>query len=102
MQLTDFKSWAEVNQWALPLFQTTSSFSPQLARKIAEWTQLPGQEGQILAVLRFVQDDVRYFGIELARIFHSGIEQRSGEGVKRVDITHPNENTTHRFFCDRL
>ena len=38
----------------------------------------------------------------LARIFHRGIEQRSGEGVKRVDITHPNENITHRFLCDRL
>jgi hypothetical protein len=38
----------------------------------------------------------------LARIFHSRIEQRSGEGVKRVVITQPNENTTHRFFCDRL
>jgi len=39
---------------------------------------------------------------KLTRIFHSWIEQRSGEGVKRVDITHPNENTAHRFFCDRL
>ena len=38
----------------------------------------------------------------LARIFHSGIEQRSGEGVKRLDITQPNENATHRFFYDRL
>jgi hypothetical protein len=40
--------------------------------------------------------------LSLTRIFHSRIEQRSGEGVKRVDITQPNENTTHRFFCDRL
>jgi hypothetical protein len=38
----------------------------------------------------------------LARIFHSGIEQRSGEGVKRLDITQPNENTAHRFFWNRL
>ena len=38
----------------------------------------------------------------LARIFHSGIEERSGEGVRRLDITQPNENATHRFFCDRL
>jgi len=65
VQLTDFKSWAEVNQWALPLFQSTSPFSPELARKITEWSQLPGREEQILAVLRFVQDDVRYFGIEI-------------------------------------
>ncbi len=38
----------------------------------------------------------------LARIFHRRIEQRSGESVRRLDITQPNENATHRFFYDRL
>jgi hypothetical protein len=38
----------------------------------------------------------------LTRIFHKGIEQRSGEGVRRLDITEPNESTTRRFFYDRL
>jgi hypothetical protein len=40
--------------------------------------------------------------IFLARIFHSEIEQRSGESVRRLDITQPNENATHRFLYDRL
>jgi len=65
VQLTDFKSWAEVNQWASALFQTTSPFVSDLSRKISEWQEIPGREQQILAVLRFVQDDVRYFGIEI-------------------------------------
>ena len=65
VQLTDFQTWAEVNQWALGLFQVTSPFSPELSRKIAEWRQIDTREQQILAVLRFVQDDVRYFGIEI-------------------------------------
>jgi len=34
----------------------------------------------------------------LARKSHNWIEQRSGESVRRLDITQPNENTTHRFF----
>jgi hypothetical protein len=38
----------------------------------------------------------------LARIFHRQIEQRSGESVRRLEITQPNENATHRFFYDRL
>jgi hypothetical protein len=38
----------------------------------------------------------------LARIFHREIEQRSGERVRRLDITQPNENATRRFFFDRL
>jgi transglutaminase-like putative cysteine protease len=65
VQLSEFKTWAEVNQWASKLFQVTSPSSPELARKIAEWKQIPSQEDQVLAVLRFVQDDVRYFGIEI-------------------------------------
>jgi hypothetical protein len=65
VQLSEFKTWAEVNQWASALFQVTSPFSPDLSRKIAEWRQITSREQQILAVLRFVQDDVRYFGIEI-------------------------------------
>jgi len=40
--------------------------------------------------------------ISLARIIHRGIEQRSGERVRRLEITQPNEHATHRFFDDRL
>ena len=65
VQLSEFKSWAEVNLWALALFQGQSALSPELIQKIAEWRQLPDQEQQILAALRFVQDEVRYFGIEI-------------------------------------
>jgi hypothetical protein len=38
----------------------------------------------------------------LTRIIHRGIEQRSGERVRRLEITQPNEHATHRFFGDRL
>jgi transglutaminase-like putative cysteine protease len=65
VQLSDFKTWSEVNQWALKLFQVAPPFSPELSQKIAEWRQLSDQEEEILAALRFVQDDVRYFGIEI-------------------------------------
>jgi CheY-like chemotaxis protein len=41
-------------------------------------------------------------GVALARISHDRIEQRSGESVRRLDITQPNDNATRRFFCDRL
>jgi transposase InsO family protein len=38
----------------------------------------------------------------LARKIHNWTEQRSGEGVRRLDITQPNEDATHRFCADRL
>jgi transglutaminase-like putative cysteine protease len=65
VQLSEFQTWAAVNQWASGLFRVTSPCSPSLAQKIAEWKQIPDQEQQILAVLRFVQEEVRYFGIEI-------------------------------------
>ncbi len=66
VQLSEFKAWGEVNQWALPLFQNAAPLSPQLLQKIAEWRRIIGPEQQVLAALRFVQDDVRYFGVEIA------------------------------------
>lgn len=65
VQMTEFKTWAEVNQWALALFQNNSAMSPELAGKLAAWKQLGDREQQILAVLRFVQDEIRYFGVEI-------------------------------------
>ncbi|HEX3626571.1 MAG TPA: DUF3857 domain-containing transglutaminase family protein [Verrucomicrobiae bacterium] len=67
VQVSDFRTWAEVNQWALKLFQSASAspFSSELTAKIVEWKRIPNQEQQILAALRFVQDEVRYVGIEI-------------------------------------
>ena len=65
LQLTEFKNWSEVNQWALGLFQGGSSLSPELLQKFAAWKRLASREEQVLAVLRFVQDEIRYFGIEI-------------------------------------
>lgn len=65
VQLTEFQNWAEVNQWALALFQNHVPFSPELAQNLAKWKQIAGREQQVLAVLRFVQDQIRYFGIEI-------------------------------------
>jgi hypothetical protein len=46
--------------------------------------------------------DIRTVQELLAWIFHKGIEQRSGEHVRRLEIIEPNENATHRFFDYRL
>jgi len=65
VQLSEFKTWAEVNQWATALFTVDASCSPELASQIAAWKQIGGQEQQVLTVLQFVQEQVRYFGIEI-------------------------------------
>ena len=65
VQVTEFASWAEVNQWAMSLFQNAGALSPELSKKIAEWKLITDRPQQVLTVLRFVQDEVRYFGIEI-------------------------------------
>ncbi len=64
VQLSEFQKWSEVNRWALGLFTTTNAPSPELARKINEWRKLPEPADRVLAALRFVQEEVRYLGME--------------------------------------
>ncbi len=64
VQLSEFQKWSDVNQLALDLFTNTAPLSPELTRKINEWKRLPGREDRVLAALRFVQDEVRYLGLE--------------------------------------
>jgi len=65
VQLSEFQTWAQVNQWAMELFQAPARLSPEVLQKLSEWKQIPDAEQQVLAALRFVQDEVRYFGIEI-------------------------------------
>jgi transglutaminase-like putative cysteine protease len=64
VQLSEFQKWSDVNQMALDLFTNSAPLSPELTRQINEWKGLPSREGRVLAALRFVQDEVRYLGIE--------------------------------------
>jgi hypothetical protein len=64
VQLSEFQKWSDVNLWALRLFTTTNPPSPELTKKINEWKQLPEPADRVLAALRFVQEEVRYLGME--------------------------------------
>jgi len=70
VQLSEYQTWSEVAQWAAALFQNTSPLAPELKQKIAAWQGLASRENQVLAALRFLQDEVRYFGIEMGASSH--------------------------------
>jgi transglutaminase-like putative cysteine protease len=74
VQLSEFQTWDEVNQWALKLFPDGSVPSPELSQKLQAWRRMASPEEQVLAVLRFVQDEVRYFGIEMGEKSHKPAE----------------------------
>ncbi len=64
VQLSEFQKWSDVNLWALRLFTNTNQLSPELAMKIKEWKLVPTPAERVLAALRFVQEEVRYLGME--------------------------------------
>lgn len=62
-ELTDFGSWGEVARWALSLVEADDSLPGSLAQLIAPWRGLP-EEQRADAAIRFVREQVRYFGME--------------------------------------
>ncbi|MEP7317451.1 MAG: DUF3857 domain-containing protein, partial [Panacibacter sp.] len=71
IMISEFNSWKEVNDWATALFPSDISLSPGLQKKIESIkTTASTDEARVLAALRFVQDDVRYLGIELGEHSH--------------------------------
>ncbi|HEX7312411.1 MAG TPA: DUF3857 domain-containing protein [Pyrinomonadaceae bacterium] len=70
VQFSEFETWADVARWAAPLY-LPGALSPALKTQIEEWRKLPGAEERLLAARRFVQDEVRYLGIELGTYSHT-------------------------------
>lgn len=66
IQFSEADTWQDIVQWALPLYQIDEKPGPELQtiiKKIAK--SHPTQEQQITAVLQFVQEQIRYLGIEI-------------------------------------
>jgi hypothetical protein len=71
VQLSEFRSWSEVAQWAEALYQPSAE-SLAAVREIASRIQREhaSQDARLTAAIRFVQDDIRYLGIEMGRNTH--------------------------------
>ncbi len=71
VMVSEYKSWREVSEWAMNLFPLAKDLSKPLQKKIDEIRKSSASpEAQILAALRFVQDDIRYMGIEIGENSH--------------------------------
>ncbi|HEX7828513.1 MAG TPA: DUF3857 domain-containing protein [Thermoanaerobaculia bacterium] len=86
VQLTEFASWKEVAAWANAMFQLDERSQREvsaLATRIK--SENASRDARITAAIRFVQDDVRYLGIEMGRSSHEPhqpwetLEQRWGD-----------------------
>jgi lipoprotein NlpI len=76
LHVSEYASWAEVDQWAQRLFAAESQTAAVAAvtEKAAEIKAAAGAGGtpeqQVAAALRFVQDEVRYFSASLGESSH--------------------------------
>ncbi|AZZ96444.1 DUF3857 domain-containing protein [Pseudoalteromonas sp. R3] len=84
IQFTEFNSWLEVQAWAAELFKVDSELSPALQAYINELKALP-QDQAIEQAITFVQDEIRYLGLELGvnshqpNMPHQVYEKRFGD-----------------------
>lgn len=83
VQAATKRNWADVVAWALPLYPEVQALSPDLEAQIARWRKLGNDEERLTAALRAVQEQVRYFGVEM------------GENTHRPTL--PSETWTRRY-----
>jgi len=69
VQVSEFASWSEVAQWGVGMFHLDAR--SRIAVHHLAQTLLSGHpKDPITAAIRFVQDDIRYLGIEMGRNSH--------------------------------
>ncbi|HEV3414663.1 MAG TPA: DUF3857 domain-containing protein [Puia sp.] len=71
--ITEYKDWHEVVDWGLNTFNHYQfTLPPALLKKISEWQKTAAGNKDIFANLatRFVQNDIRYLGLEIGENTH--------------------------------
>ncbi|MBK5260340.1 MAG: DUF3857 and transglutaminase domain-containing protein [Thermoanaerobaculia bacterium] len=71
VELTEFASWQEVAQWSAPMFRPDQE-SIAAIRKFADEIRAKHADpaARTTAAIRFVQDEIRYLGIEIGENSH--------------------------------
>jgi hypothetical protein len=64
------RQWKDVVAWALPLYPADAALPPDLQSRVAAWRALGDRKKQAMAVLNAIQEEVRYFGIEMGDSTH--------------------------------
>ena len=66
IEFSDFPDWRQVAEWAQPLYKLPDPLPASIADKALKVTDRSiTEEQKVLAVLHFVQEDIRYLGIEI-------------------------------------
>jgi hypothetical protein len=69
--VSEFADWQAVVQWAAPYYRSDQPLPAELKNKAEAWLkQFATPEERMIAALRFVQQEIRYLGIELGPYSH--------------------------------
>ncbi|MGB8352957.1 MAG: DUF3857 domain-containing protein [Chthoniobacteraceae bacterium] len=70
VQLSEFQSWSEVAHWACKLFTVQETDAGELREQVDAIKPIGDRKKEVVAALRFVQDNIRYLGIEVGAHSH--------------------------------
>jgi transglutaminase-like putative cysteine protease len=71
LEVSEFSNWLDVVNWALPLYGQDTEVGALLTKKEHEWKQSSkSKQEYALQVVRFVQNEIRYFGLEVGLNTH--------------------------------
>lgn len=70
INVTEYANWAEVARWACKLYVSKNELSPELQNSMRLWGLNKQAEVRATAAVQFVQDQIRYMGIEFGPHSH--------------------------------
>lgn len=71
MEYSEYKNWKEVNQWATGLYKISDTPSTELKKLISQLKAISKTDEQYISnALSFVQNDIRYLGLEFGENSH--------------------------------
>jgi len=70
VEISEFANWSDVVSWARGLYPDKAPLGTELEKNIANWKSAGDEATWVRRALQFVQDEVRYFGIEIGENSH--------------------------------
>jgi hypothetical protein len=74
VRIGERRSWGDVAAWARSLYPAPQALPPDLEARLTQWRAIEPLDARIAAVLTAVQEDVRYFGVEIGDSTHKPAE----------------------------
>ncbi|MCD6068758.1 MAG: hypothetical protein K0S33_3584 [Bacteroidetes bacterium] len=65
IEISEYDDWKDVAKWAEKVFALQFAPSKELKEKVKEFQAIESKDKQVMAVLHFVQNEIRYFGVEI-------------------------------------